>query len=374
MFSSNLEVTGTPPQPYNNDPTPYGENDTFPERQINSATENITLPLFGTPIKATGGFMEPHGHGYKSEARYFIDSSNLDHIQRIDPGYYNIGVDYVVQTPDQDAQNWYSGTVSYATTSDGGYGQSVYIDSDVQYVLNGNSYPVKLAYSHLDEIDPAITAGARVDQGQRIGEMGGTGTTPNAYPEHVDFRAWIEVPRSDGQGLREIYISPDALSQNLLQQQYGLRHVSAEETTRIALENSPKPFDSSHTDVSSQTPLQMWNLEQPSSLNMESQDLRSAINALNVAQIMVENYSKQMPDSKQVATLENFTAVDDGQNLALYEEGQPIVSFNGSTGELHLHNEISAENSEIFSEVNQTSASLNQETTAISDSQLAVGA
>lgn len=262
MFSSDLEVAGTPPQPYNNDPTPYGENDTFPERQINSATENITLPLFGTRIKATGGFMEPHGHGYKSEARYFIDSRNLDQIQRRDPGNYNIGVDYVVLTPEEDAQNWYSGTVSYATTSDGGYGQSVYIDSDVQYVLNGNSYPVKLAYSHLDEIDPAMTTGARVEQGQRVGEMGGTGTTPNAYPEHVDFRAWIEVPRADGQGLRKVYISPDALSQNLLQQQYGLSQTSVEGTTRTALKDSPKTTEtqwinpiasnSNSTDISSE--------------------------------------------------------------------------------------------------------------------------
>ena len=181
----------------------------IPERFINSANENIQVNVsaLSEPIKITGGYMEPSGHGYKNGTALFIGGSDPTDIQSIGPGSYNIGIDYVLASDPPVVDTWFSGTVLSAE-KEGGYGNRVRIATDQTFNYNGQEYPIFTAYAHLDSIDSGLVAGAPIDASTSIGVMGGDGARgPNTYPAHVDMQIWIEV---DGVGV--VNISPNLLN------------------------------------------------------------------------------------------------------------------------------------------------------------------
>jgi hypothetical protein len=185
-----------------------GKGGRIPERQVNSATENIEFKILGAPVEITGGFMEPHGHGPKGTT-YAIFGDKPQTIQTLSPANRNIGIDYVVQTKDQATSAWYSGIVESAGL-EGGYGNRVHVKTDINYTFNGKEYPVYTAYAHLDNIK--VQTGQRVHQGQNIGEMGGTGSGGvTRHPEHVDLQTYIKV---DG---KIINVSPNAIQEQFLE-------------------------------------------------------------------------------------------------------------------------------------------------------------
>lgn len=88
-----------------------GKGGEIPERQVSSGTENIIFKVFyDQPVKITSGFMEPSGHGYKKSPSYAIFSNDPQKIVEVPAeGFYNIGIDYSVETPDKATKAWYSG-------------------------------------------------------------------------------------------------------------------------------------------------------------------------------------------------------------------------------------------------------------------------
>ena len=181
----------------------------IPERFIDSANENILVNVnsLSEPIKITGGYMEPSGHGYKNQTALFIGGSDPTDIQSIGPGSYNIGIDYVLNSDPPVVDSWFNGTVISADR-EGGYGNRVRIETDQTFTYNGEEYTIYTAYAHLDSIEPGLKAGDPVDASTSIGIMGGDGASgPNSYPPHVDLQIWIEV---DGVGV--INISPNLLN------------------------------------------------------------------------------------------------------------------------------------------------------------------
>lgn len=186
----------------------------IPETFVNSSGEKIIFNLFGEPVKISSGFMEPSGHGDKGKSSYAIFANDPNNIVQVPStpvtdknDNYNIGIDYVVQTPDKATRAWYSGVVEYAEPK-GSYGNRVRIKTDVTYNFNGKEYTVYTAYAHLDTLD--VKQGDKVSQGESVGQMGGTGKTP-PYPQHVDLQTWIEV---DG---KIVNVSPNLLQEQLVE-------------------------------------------------------------------------------------------------------------------------------------------------------------
>jgi Peptidase family M23 len=232
----------------------------IPERQVYSAQETAKWLLHGNqnrPIKMTAGFMEPSGHGYKSSSTRYLDSKNPDPKQPKATkagSNYNIGIDYVVGG-DKQVVPWYSGTVKRAGLN-GGYGNSVTIETNQSYEYNGVRYPIYNTYSHLATIGKGIKEGAIVDTDTFIGKMGGTGTNgKNTYPEHVDFQSYILV---DG---KKIQLSPNLMQNNLKKQAENgtFRYVnsnSADSTTAVLPAQSDNtPRDTNVSGVSQEQKL-----------------------------------------------------------------------------------------------------------------------
>lgn len=187
----------------------------IPERQVYSAKEKAEWRLNGASITMTGGFMEPYGHGRKSFTTYYLDSQNPNPNKPAAraPGKYNIGIDYVVGG-NKMVTPLYGGKVVPPTGLNGGYGNSVTIETNQSYEYNGQRYPIYNTYSHLASISNGIQVGATVTRNTYLGKMGGTGTGgKNVYPEHVDLQSYIIV---DG---KKVQISPNLVQENLRQQQ-----------------------------------------------------------------------------------------------------------------------------------------------------------
>jgi murein DD-endopeptidase MepM/ murein hydrolase activator NlpD len=192
-------------------------DEAIPERELNSGVESFKWVLHGKeyrPIKVSGGFMEPTGHGLKKSNTFYIDEKNPDPKQpnkRNAGGHYNIGIDYVLGG-DKLVVPWYGGTVEKSGLN-GSYGNSVTVRTDRSYEYNGKRYPIINAYSHLEYVSKGIIPGTRVDSETFIGKMGGTGRGgAKLYPEHVDFQSYIEV---DG---KKIQLSPNLVQNNLIKQ------------------------------------------------------------------------------------------------------------------------------------------------------------
>lgn len=181
----------------------------IPERFVSSATERIIVQVstLNDPIKITGGFMEPSGHGYKGSSARYISGDDPGNVETTNTDYYNIGIDYVLETSPPVVESWYTGEI-ISSGLEGGYGYRVHIKTDQVFEYEGKEYPILTAYAHLDSIDPDILNGSRttIGPGESMGVMGGTGSGGvDQYQDHVDLQIWIEV---NGQ---TINISPNAL-------------------------------------------------------------------------------------------------------------------------------------------------------------------
>ncbi|MEO0458562.1 MAG: M23 family metallopeptidase [Cyanobacteria bacterium P01_A01_bin.114] len=178
-------------------------NFTVPERQLRRETGYPTTlsPVIGS-VTFTGGFMEPHGHSFKS-TKYAIFDASPNRIQTLPSSDRNLGVDYVVTTSGKPIRNWYPGRVTQVG-NEGGYGLRCHVAFAYSYVYGGRSYPVRGAYAHAASF--SVKVGDFVKQGQTVGVMGNTGASQGP---HVDFRLWIYV---NG---RIIDLSPNAFEAHL---------------------------------------------------------------------------------------------------------------------------------------------------------------
>ncbi|MGK7933133.1 MAG: M23 family metallopeptidase [Microcystaceae cyanobacterium] len=190
-----------------------------PEHQLRSPN----YPSFNSSVLGkmifTGGFMEPHGHAWKSPTKAVMSDGKLHALPASDR---NLGIDYVYPPNDKAIRCWYPGKV-IKVGWEGGYGNRCRMAYDIKFKLNGKEYPVLGAYAHAKSFHVKI--GQRVNQGDKIGIEGGTG---GRYPSHVDYRQWIVV---NGQVID--------LSPNILEAQ--LNHQAVEDDGRIrVLDNRPQ--------------------------------------------------------------------------------------------------------------------------------------
>ena len=162
--------------------------------------QQISSPVLGD-FTVTASFMDPDGHGYKSNGAWAIFSNNANEIVRITPGNRNLGIDYV--TNDGRIRNWFAGEVVSTRNEPSGYGHRIIIRTDETFRFNGRNYPVYSHYAHAARAFN-LQAGDRVRPGQNIGVMGNSGASRGA---HVDLRTWIQL--DDG---RIVDISPNLLA------------------------------------------------------------------------------------------------------------------------------------------------------------------
>lgn len=149
-------------------------------------------------IRVTEGFLVSGPHSPKNGIQAITGDGTL---QRIPNGRrVNLGIDYVVQDPQNRVRNWFGGEVVDTERSNRGYGNRVVVRTDQTYNLNGRNYPVFTHYAHLDRID--VREQQRIEAGSFIGIMGNTGASHGA---HVDQRFWIETQQG------KIDISPNLL-------------------------------------------------------------------------------------------------------------------------------------------------------------------
>ncbi|HEX8720754.1 MAG TPA: peptidoglycan-binding protein [Pyrinomonadaceae bacterium] len=159
----------------------------------------ISSPVLGD-FTVTASFMDPDGHGFKSNGAYAIYGDDPQTVVRIPPSRVNLGIDYV--TADGRIRNWFAGTVESRSYEKDGYGYRVIIRTDMTYRYQGRDYPVYEHYAHAAGRFE-VREGDRVTPGQDIGRMGNTGASKGP---HVDFRTWIVL--DDG---RRVEISPNLL-------------------------------------------------------------------------------------------------------------------------------------------------------------------
>ena len=169
---------------------------TVPEKQLNvNNYVHVTCPVLGN-LTLTGGFMEPHGHSWKSQKIAIFGSGNL---QYLTPANRNLGIDYV--TPQIRA--WYNG-ICTDVRYEKGYGNRAYFEWDVEYEHNGDYYKVRGAFAHAASF--SVKTGDCVKQGQLIGFQGSTGGN---YPPHIDYRQWIHL------NSQVVDLSPNALEKQI---------------------------------------------------------------------------------------------------------------------------------------------------------------
>lgn len=62
-------------------------------------------------------------------------------------------------------------------------------------------------YAHLNR-EPEVSAGDRVTPGQRLGEVGNTGTIADGGPPHLHYQVWRVGPRRDSERVSGIFVRP----------------------------------------------------------------------------------------------------------------------------------------------------------------------
>jgi hypothetical protein len=183
--------------------TPVAFDKPVPERQVSAPYQNYSHPVMGT-ITITAGFMEPHGHGFKSTARKAIYADGSVRISQ--PGNYNIGIDYT-QGFGSNVTCMYSGTVIQAGF-EGGYGNRIHIKLDQPFVFNGKSYDCFQAYAHCLKLLKSV--GQKVSQGEAIAIEAGHGSSgPHDYGSHVDLDTYCII---NGE---KHHLNPDLLGRSL---------------------------------------------------------------------------------------------------------------------------------------------------------------
>lgn len=175
----------------------------IPERQVTAPYQNYSHPVMGT-IVITAGFMEPSGHGFKSDARKAIYADGSVRVSQ--PGNYNIGIDYT-KGFGTNVTCMYSGTVIQAGF-EGGYGNRIHIKLDQLFVYKDKSYACFQAYAHCLRLLKSV--GQRVSQGEAIAIEAGHGSSgPNDYGSHVDLDTYCII---DGE---KYHLNPDLLGRGL---------------------------------------------------------------------------------------------------------------------------------------------------------------
>ena len=183
--------------------TPVIFDKPVPERQVSAPYQNYSHPVMGA-ITITGGFMEPHGHGFKRTARKAIYADGTVRISQ--PGNYNIGIDYT-QGFGSKVTCMYSGTVIQAGF-EGGYGNRIHIKLDQPFVFNGKSYDCFQAYAHCLKLLKSV--GQKVSQGEAVAIEAGHGSSgPHDYGSHVDLDTYCVI---DGE---KHHLNPDLLGRGL---------------------------------------------------------------------------------------------------------------------------------------------------------------
>lgn len=182
------------------------------EKYISAAAgthQPFSNPILGSG-KITGGFMEEPGHSPKGTLKgIFLDNS----LKTLAPAKRNIGIDYVINS--YDVKAWYSGKVTKRGLEKG-YGNRVHILLDIEFEYQGVSYAVYQAFAHLRSI--SVSVGQTINQGQKIGVMGGSSTktqggrlvvVQDAYPIHIDLDTYIR------KGGERISINPQLIDKQL---------------------------------------------------------------------------------------------------------------------------------------------------------------
>ncbi|MEM7049181.1 MAG: peptidoglycan DD-metalloendopeptidase family protein [Acidobacteriota bacterium] len=178
----------------------------FPE----GAVASPNYPVYSYPgvphhMTATGGFQEPHhDHSYKGPSKAIFGDSPQT-ITNLPGANRNLGIDYT--TSDGLVRPWWGGRVTQVGW-EGSYGNRIHVETDITYRYNGQDYRVQTAYAHAESYNSDLQVGSRVEKGENIGVMGGTGGN---YGAHVDLRIWIDVP---GQG--RVDLSPNAIREQRL--------------------------------------------------------------------------------------------------------------------------------------------------------------
>ena len=159
----------------------------FPEVGVQAPYKAYFNPVMGS-VLVTGGFMEPTGHGYKSETRKAIYRNGT--LKTIHPGHYNIGFDYG-KGLGQQVTCMYSGEVTKAGL-EGGYGHRIHIKLDIPFKYEGKEYTCYQAYAHCSKLFKST--GQRVAQGDSLGlEAGHGGLHSEQYGSHVDLDTYCYI-------------------------------------------------------------------------------------------------------------------------------------------------------------------------------------
>ncbi|MBD2234981.1 peptidoglycan-binding protein [Phormidium tenue] len=159
----------------------------FPESQVSSPYKKYFNKIMGS-LAVTGGFMEPSGHGYKSQYRKAIYRDGV--LRTIKPGNYNIGFDYT-QGFGSKVICMYSGKVHKAQM-EGAYGYRIHIKLDIPFTYQGKEYTCFQAYAHNSKL--LKTVNERVNQGDAIAlEAGHNGNSPHGYGSHVDLDTYCDI-------------------------------------------------------------------------------------------------------------------------------------------------------------------------------------
>jgi murein DD-endopeptidase MepM/ murein hydrolase activator NlpD len=159
----------------------------FPESQVSSPYKKYFNKIMGS-LAVTGGFMEPSGHGYKSQYRKAIYRDGV--LRTIKPGKYNIGFDYT-KGFDSKVICMYSGVVTSAKI-EGSYGYRIHIKLDFPFIYQGKEYTCYQAYAHNSKL--LKTVNERVNQGDAIAlEAGHNGRSPHGYGSHVDLDTYCFI-------------------------------------------------------------------------------------------------------------------------------------------------------------------------------------
>ncbi|MEM7051880.1 MAG: peptidoglycan-binding protein [Acidobacteriota bacterium] len=187
----------------------------IPEGQTNGAAfgyPQVRVPVSGywepgQRLEISGAFMEPSGHGGKSE-KFAIFSDAPNTVERRPPSNMNLGIDYIARHSDNtinyDVHSWFNGTVRQIQTDPvfggsgaEGYGRRVVVETDFTYPVTGKDgvtrdYPVMVHYGHLASFESGLQVGQRVQSGDVLAQMGGAGSRGDGqYGAHVDLRTWV---------------------------------------------------------------------------------------------------------------------------------------------------------------------------------------
>lgn len=153
----------------------------------------------------TSNHMEP-GHGRKPAALVLVGGE----VVRQPEGRYNYGWDLI--NNDLKIKSFLGGEIVRIDEQDRsgkyptGYGRLVEVKTDKMITVDGKQYPLYIHYAHATpDSFLNIEVGERLEVGQEIGKIGGTGrwaTEGDTFSPHLDVRGYIWV---DG---KRVHISP----------------------------------------------------------------------------------------------------------------------------------------------------------------------